>query len=45
MYLLAAKKKDRKEHFAFGPFLCVGIAVSVFAGSQLMEWYLSLLAV
>lgn len=45
MYLLAAKKRDRKEHFAFGPFLCVGIAVSVFAGSQLMEWYLSLLAV
>ena len=23
MYLLAAKKADKKDHFAFGPFLCV----------------------
>lgn len=43
IYLLAAKKKERKDHFAFGPFLCAGIAVAVFAGTQLMEWYLGLL--
>lgn len=45
IYLLAAKKKERKDHFAFGPFLCAGIAVSVFAGTRLMQWYLGLLAV
>lgn len=32
VYLLAAKKKDKKEHFAFGPFLAVGIAISAYAG-------------
>lgn len=45
MYLLITKKKERKDHFAFGPFLCAGIAVSIFAGAQLMEWYLGLLAI
>lgn len=45
IYLLAAGKKERKDHFAFGPFLCIGIAVSVFAGKMLMEWYLGLLTI
>ena len=45
IYLLAAKKKERKDHFAFGPFLCFGIAVSVFVGKMLMEWYLGLLTI
>lgn len=42
-YLLAARKKGRKEHFAFGPFLCIGAAVSVFYGAQLIDWYLGFL--
>ncbi|MDR3052472.1 MAG: prepilin peptidase [Coriobacteriales bacterium] len=41
IYLLALKKKGRKEHFAFGPALCVGIAVALFFGAPLISWYLS----
>ena len=41
IYLLAARKKDRKDHFAFGPFLCVGMAVSVFWGQAILKWYFS----
>lgn len=43
IYLLAARKKGRKEHFAFGPFLCIGTAVSIFYGYQLIDWYLGFL--
>lgn len=43
VYMLAARKKGRKEHFAFGPFLSVGIAVSAYAGLgiTLMDMYLA----
>jgi leader peptidase (prepilin peptidase)/N-methyltransferase len=40
MFLLASKKADRKSHFAFGPFLCIGLAVSLFVGERLLTWYL-----
>ena len=43
IWLLLAKKKDRKEHFAFGPFLCVGMILSVFLGEWILNWYLSFL--
>lgn len=39
IWLLAAKKMDRKAHFAFGPFLCIGMAVAVPYGMQLLDWY------
>ena len=42
IYVLATRKKGRKEHFAFGPALCVGIAVSMFVGDNIIGWYLSL---
>lgn len=44
IYLLAAKKKDRKDHFAFGPFLSLGVALSAFGGlgTRLVELYLSM---
>ncbi len=42
IYLLATRKKGKKEHFAFGPFLCVGMAAALFWGEQLLDWYLSL---
>ena len=29
IYLLASKKKGRKEHFAFGPFLAFGVLVAL----------------
>lgn len=41
-YLLIAKKKDRKDHFAFGPFLSVGIIIALFAGNILINSYLSI---
>lgn len=43
MFLLASKKKGRKDHFAFGPFLCAGILVSLFWGNEIIAWYLSFL--
>ena len=44
IYLLAAGKKGRKEHFAFGPFLCAGMFLAYFWGTPLLDWYLGLLA-
>lgn len=39
VYLLAAKKKDKKGHFAFGPFLCAGMTIGWFCGMWLFDWY------
>lgn len=39
MYLLGAKKADKKDHFAFGPFLCVGIALALLFGDAVLAWY------
>lgn len=39
-WLLATKKKGKKDHFAFGPFLCAGMAAAMFVGEGLMDWYL-----
>lgn len=38
--LLASKKKGRKDHFAFGPFLCLGMLVALLYGEPLVSWYL-----
>ena len=35
IWLLIGKKKDRKDHFAFGPFLCMGMAVEFCMGNRL----------
>jgi leader peptidase (prepilin peptidase)/N-methyltransferase len=43
IWLIAAKQKERKEHFAFGPFLCIGMAAAVCFGEELLQWYLGLL--
>lgn len=40
-YLLAGKKAGRKDHFPFGPFLCLGAAIAMFFGNGLISWYLS----
>ena len=42
IYLLASHKKGAKEHFAFGPFLCIGIAAAMFAAEHIIRWYLLL---
>lgn len=41
--LLLSKKKGAKEHFAFGPFLCAGTALTLFVGEWLLSWYLSII--
>ena len=40
--LLISKKKERKEHFAFGPFLCIGMVVAILWGEAILNWYLTL---
>jgi len=37
--LLATKKKSRKDHFAFGPSLCIGIGAAMFFGGNIISWY------
>lgn len=41
-FVLIAKKKGRKEHFAFGPFLAIGVAVALYAdiGVNFMTMYI-----
>jgi leader peptidase (prepilin peptidase)/N-methyltransferase len=45
VYLLASKKKGRREHFAFGPFLAAGIYIALLAGERLIAWYLQLFGI
>ncbi|MDO5407494.1 MAG: A24 family peptidase [Eubacteriales bacterium] len=42
IWLLAAGKKGCKDHFAFGPFLCLGMFLALFWGEELVDWYLGL---
>ncbi len=41
--MVASGKLAWKDHFAFGPFLAVGLTAAVFFGEQVGSWYLSLL--
>lgn len=43
IYLMASKKKSRKEHFAFGPFLCLGMVLGLLWGEEILNWYLGFL--
>jgi len=43
--LLATKKKNKQEHFAFGPFLAAGIAISMYMGSLIWQSYLGLFSI
>ncbi|MEG2298367.1 MAG: prepilin peptidase [Anaerovoracaceae bacterium] len=45
VYLLLSKRKELKEHFAFGPFLSVGMIVSIFFGTEIVSWYLGLFGI
>jgi len=42
IYLMAGKKESGKAHMPFGPFLALGMAVSVLFGNNLLRWYLGL---
>jgi leader peptidase (prepilin peptidase)/N-methyltransferase len=41
--LLVRRKKGRKEHFAFGPCLAIGVYGSIFFGKPIIDWYLAFL--
>ena len=40
VFMLLSGKLKKEDHFAFGPFLAVGLAISAFAGDQIVKWYL-----
>ncbi|MDR2590109.1 MAG: prepilin peptidase [Oscillospiraceae bacterium] len=42
IYLMISGRKKRGQHMVFGPALCAGVAISIFYGHQLIDWYLSL---
>lgn len=37
--LLAVRSRGVRDHFAFGPFLAAGTLLTVWWGSQLLDWY------
>lgn len=41
-YLLIGKKKEGKDHFAFGPALSAGIVLTLFTGNSIIMWYFAL---
>lgn len=43
IFLLVTKKANKKDQFAFGPFLCAGMAIGLLYGQQIIDWYLSFL--
>ncbi|MDO4571954.1 MAG: prepilin peptidase [Clostridia bacterium] len=44
-WLLASRRKGRREHFAFGPFLAAGVYIALLAGGRLIGWYLGLFGI
>lgn len=43
--VLVTKKLDRKDHFAFGPFLCMGMALGLLFGEQILDWYMGFMMI
>jgi len=42
IYLMLSGKRKRGEHMVFGPALCIGVAVSIYFGSLILDLYLRL---
>lgn len=40
--MMAAKKLKKGDHFAFGPYLCVGFMIAMIAGNDIISLYLGL---
>ena len=38
--LMALGKRKRGDFIAFGPAICIGVAISLFFGNQIISWYL-----
>ncbi len=43
IWLIASRRSGRGSHMAFGPFLCLGIFVSMIMGTRIVESYISML--
>ena len=39
IYLLLKGKAGRKTKVAFGPFLVIGILITIFYGTEILDWY------
>lgn len=39
IFLISKGKEWKKRRIAFGPFLCVGIVISLIFGFTVIEWY------
>ena len=40
--MLKNRKRDRKDQFAFGPFLAIGLSIATFWGNEIVSWYLKI---
>lgn len=40
--MLKNRKRDRKDQFAFGPFLAIGLSIAAFWGNEIVSWYLKI---
>lgn len=40
LWLLFVKQKERESTFAFGPFLCAGMAAALLWGDKMIAWFL-----
>lgn len=45
VYLIVSKKLTKKDHIAFGPYLCVGILISLMYGTQIISAYLNMFGI
>jgi len=43
VYLLLWRRADRRTAFAFGPYLCLGVASALLFGTAIVDWYGNLL--
>ena len=41
VHLLMTNKKGRKDHLAFGPWLCIGVAAAIFVGDLIIDFYIT----
>jgi len=40
IYLMLSGKRKRGEHMVFGPAICIGIAISIYFGRNILDFYL-----
>jgi len=42
IFLMISGKRKRGEHMVFGPAICLGVAISLFYGYEIISWYTGL---